>query len=343
MMMKNVLWLLLLLLAALAPRPGSAAVVGEAAPPLVVSNWIKGGPVVIQPGTNIFVVEIWRSTSAACRACITNLNRLHERFKTNGVVLIGVSDEPVDHLKDFVLHGPGASVEYAVAADDHRKTTLGYMNLVNLHAVPFAFVVGTNGNVLWYGSPMGGLDAALHLIVAGNYDSDRFEKIQTAGRQMQQYLTLARRGDRRTTDAGELMLANRTNDPSLLCEMAYQICTDPHLAKRDFALAAKALDQAEKLPVSATNPAPVMIMRAVWLFASGKPDAGLTLATQALGQAQSPVAKSDIKRFIGTMQAQLAMAKTKTSQTTANTNHPSATTPPSPAQKPAAAAGTNQP
>ena len=270
--MLNKTLLLSLLVAGLIPHGVLGEMIGDPAPPVVVAEWIKGGPVTVGPGTNIFVVEIWTTTSMGSRACITNLNHLQERFKTNGVVVIGISDEPVEKIKEFVQNGPGTNIAYAVAADDRKRTVLSFMAPLKVRGVPFAFVVGTNGNVDWYGPPGGGLNLAMKMILAGQYDVDYAKKQELGGRQMEQYVGLASRGDFRAKSAGQLLLANRTNDVELLCDLAYQICTDPQISRRDFALAGQALDQAEELEV--TNKARVMIIRAVWLFASGKQDAG---------------------------------------------------------------------
>jgi hypothetical protein len=298
----------LVLMAVLAPGTGLGGLIGEPARPLVVKEWVKGQPVEIKPGTNIYVVEIWQSSIPACRAAITNLNDFQKRFKTNGVVIVGIADEPVEKIKEFVQHGYGTNIEYAIVADDRRKTALSYMTPVNQRGIPYSFVVGTNGNVLWHGLPLAGLNQALEQITAGQYDMEPFRKSEVAAHQMEQYLGLAQRGDIRAKSAGQALLANRTNDVELLCDMAYQITAAPRLAHRDFALAGEALDQAEKLAV--TNKVPVMTIRAVCLFESGKRSEGMALATQALASAQSPQAKAKVQMFLQVMEARLAAAQT---------------------------------
>jgi hypothetical protein len=298
---------LVVLMAGLAPSIGLGGLIGEPAPPLVVKEWIKGQPVEIKPGTNIYVVEIWQSSIPACRAAITNLNDLQKHFKTNGVVIVGIADESVEKIKEFVQHG-GTNIEYAIAADDQRKTGLSYMTPVEQRGIPYTFVVGTNGNVLWHGLPLAGLNKALEQITTGQYDMEPFRKSEVAAYQMEQYLGLAQRGDFRAKSAGQVLLANRTNDVELLCDMAYQITAAPRLAHRDFALAGEALDQAEKLSI--TNKAPVMTIRAVWLFESGKRSEGMALAAQALASAQSPQAKAKVQMFLQVMETRLAAAQT---------------------------------
>jgi hypothetical protein len=308
-MMTKKMFLLVVLLAGFVPRAGLGGLIGKPAPALVVQEWINSKPVAVKAGTNIFVVEIWHASSPAKLDIITNLNDIQKRFKTNGVVVVGISDEPAEKIKANIQNdGTNTmNIEFAIAADNQRKTWLGYMKPIGQTGIPFAFVVGTNGNVLWHGPPLHGLDEALGLITTGKYDAERAEKIEVATHQMEQYLNLVRRGDTRAKPAGKALLANRTNDVELLSDMAYRIVTAPKVY-HDFALAGMALDQAEKL--AGTNMAPVMISRAVWLFESGRRDQGLTLATQALASAQSPMDRTNALLCLHTMETRLAVAKT---------------------------------
>lgn len=304
--------LLVVLLAGVAPNTSLGYFIGEPAPPLVVKEWIKGGPLEVKAGTNIYVVEIWQTKGAASRAAITTLNRLQNRFKTNGVVVVGISDEPVETIKEFMRQA-GTNIQYAVAADDHRRTSMAFMEPAGQLGVPYTFVVGTNGNLLWHGHVLRGLDQAVAQIVAGTFDLQRAQKLDVASHQMQQYLMLARRGDGRTRAAGSVLLAARTNDVELLCDLAFEISTAPQLPGRDFALAGRALKEAERL--APTNSARVMIYRAVWLFEGGRRDAGLLLATQALAAASSPEEKASVESLLSTMSARQAAIKERQSKT----------------------------
>lgn len=318
-------------MAVLAPGTGLGGLIGEPAPPLVVKEWIKGGPVAVKAGTNIYVVEIWGPSSRGSRLSITNLNYLQKRFRTNGLVVVGISDEPAEKIKEF-MQNDGTNIEYVIAADDLRQTSASYMKPAKQRGIPYAFVVGTNGYVLWHGQPLGGLNKALEQITADLYDAERARKVEITAIQMAQYLELVRLGDFRAKQAGEVVLANRTNDLLLLSDMAYQITTAPKLANRDLVLAGEALDQAEKL--NSTNKSLVASIRAVWLFASNKQEAGMILATQALASAQTPADTNRIQILLRTMEAHLAVAKTNQ----INTNQVKAV----PAAEPVSGVNTNQ-
>ncbi|MGA2244475.1 MAG: redoxin domain-containing protein [Verrucomicrobiota bacterium] len=303
---------IVILIAAWLPHSTRGALIGDPAEPLTIQEWVKGPPVQIKAGTNIYVVEIWKTTGAASRAAITNLNEIQARFRTNGVVVVGVSDEPVETITNFLQH-EGSSITYAVAADQHRATSMAYMEPAGQLGVPYAFVVGTNGQLLWHGHVLRGLDTALEQIVGGNFNLPHAQAAEVAHRQLEQYIALSRRGDGRTRAAGMVLLAARTNDVDLLCDMALEICTDPQIRNRDFPLAAKALQEAQKLVP--TNSPRLMIYKAVWLFQSGKYRAGLTLGQRALDAAQTPAEKINIQSMLGTMKARVEMLKAQHSQT----------------------------
>ena len=133
--------------------------------------------------------------------------------------------------------------------------------------------------------------------------------MELAWHQLDQYLELARKGDERTQAAGRVLLAGRTNDVTLLCDLAFMIATAPRLEARDFVLANEALDRAEKL--ATTNATRVMITRAVVLFESGKQDEGLARANQALASAQSPIEKTNVLSLIRTMERRRTARKNR--------------------------------
>jgi hypothetical protein len=324
---KYAVWLLGLV-ASVVPVMGRGAQLGEPAAPLLVKEWIQNKPGelligtnVFKAGTNIYVVEIFTTSSLASRASITNLNEIQKRFKGQGVVVVGVSEEPADKLKQFVHH-EGARIEYAIAADDQRQTSLNYMLPARQLGVPYAFVVGKDGRLLWYGHPLHGLDQALDQIIAGRYNAEQAAKANLARTQMGEYLALARNGDPRSRMAGRRLLEFRTNDVAQLCDVAFQIATDPRIAQRDVALASAALDQAERL--APTNATRVAVTRAVLLFESGKNEEGLARARQAVASARDQKEKANAEACLRTMEARFEAAKTnqtvKARPETAKTN-----------------------
>jgi hypothetical protein len=311
-MMKKRTFLLLVQMAVLVPVLGLAGLIGDPAPPLDIKEWIKGKPVEVKPGTNIFVVEIFTTTSLPSWAAITNLNELQKRFKDKGVMLVGVSDEPADKIKEFVTH-EGSIIEYAVAADNERRTSLGYMKPVRQRGVPHAFVVGKDGKLLWHGHPLDGLDEALTQITAGTFNVEQAAKTDLARSQLEQYLTFARQGDPRAGQAGRRFLAIWTNDVTMLCDLALRIAADRSIRKRDLPLATAALDRAEML--APTNTTKVLVTRAIFLFETGKQQEGMARAKAAIASANGQKEKARAEDCLRTMTALLEAAKTNQTKT----------------------------
>jgi thiol-disulfide isomerase/thioredoxin len=142
-----------------------AAKLGDPAAPLAIKEWVKGNPVDVKDGKNIYVVEFWATWCPPCRRSIPHLTEIQKKFKDKGVVVVGVSDEAPATVKPFVQKMAG-QMDYTVAIDDGRKSNRGYMLAYGQNGIPHSFIVGKDGKVVWEGHPMDGLDEALARLVA---------------------------------------------------------------------------------------------------------------------------------------------------------------------------------
>ena len=298
-MMLKYAGLVLGLIACLAPASSVADKIGDPAAPLEIIEWMKGDPVDVKDGKNIYVLAFWAALSPASRASLPKLAELQKKLKDKGVVVLGISDEPVDRIREFIGM-PEAQVEFSVAADDQRKTARKYMVAYGQNGIPYTFVVGRDGKVLWHGHPMAGLDKALDDIIAGRYDLPRAIKVDAVRAEVNDYQALVRQGDPKALDLGRKLLAARTNSVPQLCDLAYRIVTDVHNTNRDFALAGEALDMAQRL--ASSNTAPVILARGVMLFEQGKQDEGIALAKQAVELAKDPKEKAAIDMRLRVME-----------------------------------------
>src|SRR5437764_4651078 len=63
--------------------------VGDPAPKLQMGKWIQGEPVTeFKPG-KAYLVEFWATWCGPCRVSIPHLNELHNKYKDQGLVVIG--------------------------------------------------------------------------------------------------------------------------------------------------------------------------------------------------------------------------------------------------------------
>jgi hypothetical protein len=308
-----------------AEKPGK---LGDPAPPIIVGEWIKGKPVRIQPGTNIYVL-VFCTLSRANEFALTNLNALQKKYEDKGVVVVAISGEPAESLKEFVQI-KGADIDFTVAADDDaRELTTSYQRMFRQMILPRAYIVGKDGNVLWLGHPLrDDMGLVVDEITSGRYNLEQEQKKIAATRQMDDYLALARQGEPQAAKIGQLMLALRTNDAPALFDLAGKIAIDPYIGQRDIALATAALDRAEQ--ISMTNATGIAITRAILLFQTGQEEAGLAKAKLALANAKTDADRSEVSNNIRAMEALLAMAKTNQVNRATNSNSPTEPAPQKP-------------
>jgi hypothetical protein len=296
------------------------AELGDRALALHVAEWIKGRPVKIQPGTNIYVL-IFCTLSRADDFALTNLSSLEEKYRDKGLITVAISPESPDQIKQFVQIN-GAKIDFTVAADElPGRTANNYMHAFRQMQLPHAFVVGKDGTVLWQGHPLtDGMGEVVDEIASGQYDLKQTKQQVLSRGLMDQYIIFARMGDARSRKAGRMVLANRKNDAAGLLDLAFKIVTDPEIdsTNRDAALATTALNRSEQL--TTTNATDIAVTRAMLLFQTGDQEAGLLQAKDALEFAKSQNAKDEVQACIRAMELRIAMAKTNQVAAVTGTN-----------------------
>jgi thiol-disulfide isomerase/thioredoxin len=313
-MMKNHMLSLLASLTCLTAVSSFAIRVGDPVPSLTISKWLKGTPVDVKDGKNIYVVEFWSSASEPCRAAIPQLTQMQKKFKDQGLVVVAVSsDESPEKLKEF-LDKQGDKLDYRVAMDDARATLRAYFKAFRQLVYPMAFIVGKDGRLLGFGHPLQGMEKALEEILAGKYDLQTAIKIDAVRAEVDEYWDLARQDDdkarAKAKELGQKLLESRGNDPLKLCELAYVIATDTGNEKRDFALAEAAVDKAEKVAGAKTSR--IVMVRGLVRFEAGKQEEGLTLVKQAVELAKDPREKAFVQDYLKRMEKrQVDQAKKK--------------------------------
>jgi peroxiredoxin len=229
------------------PMAAAALQLGDPAPPLDVSTWIQGKPVRLsaERDKRIYVVEFWEPDCPHCRESIPFLNMLHETYADQGVVVVGISGDSTENIRQF-LDGSEEPVAYTVGADAENRSDLAYMGGFGIEGVPHAFVVDRRGRIAWEGHPMEGLDEALAQMVAGRYDLDHRIRVDTAEKLFNAYQYLAR--FTRETDLlrrlGRRIAALAWHDAPLLGRLADHIASADGLHDPDLILALRAVERA---------------------------------------------------------------------------------------------------
>ena len=173
-----------------------AAELGDPAPALQVAEWVKGQPVDLAAGKGraVVVVEFWATWCPPCRLSIPHLTDLQKKFKEKNVVVVAVTDEQASIVKEFVSKMDD-KMDYTVAVDKDRKTSVAYLEAFGIGGIPHAFIVDKDGRIVWHGHPMADLELALGQVLDGKYDFVMAQKRQHARQLMDEFYGLAAKGE----------------------------------------------------------------------------------------------------------------------------------------------------
>jgi thiol-disulfide isomerase/thioredoxin len=158
--------------------------IGDPAPPLAVSRWLKGEPVKRFDTGKTYVVEFWATWCGPCVGCMPYLTELHKIYKDR-VTFISVDVAERDQAKvtSFVQE-MGDNMGYAVAADDvpagderglNGRMWLNWVAAAGERGIPCAFII-SQGKVAWIDHPID-MCAALDKILAGGWDFAEAERV----------------------------------------------------------------------------------------------------------------------------------------------------------------------
>jgi len=151
--------------------------IGDKAPELKYSKWIKGTPIKSLDDRGIHVVEFWATWCGPCIAQMPHISELAEKYKGK-VDFIGANawektgDKPYESSLPNVLkfvEGNSKNMRYNIIADTKDQFMLNnWLKAGGINSIPTTFII-QNGKIAWIGSPSV-LENILDPLLAGTYD-----------------------------------------------------------------------------------------------------------------------------------------------------------------------------
>lgn len=157
--------------------------IGDQAPPLKYSKWIKGEPISSFAGTQLYVLEFWATWCGPCKAAMPHITKLQQQYKDK-VSFIGVGiwekvaegkpyESSLPSVEKFVK-GNDANMGYSVIADNNEQFMGNkWMKAAGENGIPSTFIVKDN-KIMWIGHP-NSLDSILPKMLNGTYDMEAFK------------------------------------------------------------------------------------------------------------------------------------------------------------------------
>lgn len=168
---------LIMLASCLAAETEATLEIGQPAPMLAVSSWIKGRPIDEFRQDHIYVIELWATWCGPCLGNVPHLNAVQAKYVDRVTVVgVGIWEDDPGRVGAFVQELPGG-MEYSVAVDDvlagdvrgvNGRCATTWMTGAGIDTIPTTFVVA-NGAIVWIGMPTE-LDRVLEDLIAGRWD-----------------------------------------------------------------------------------------------------------------------------------------------------------------------------
>jgi thiol-disulfide isomerase/thioredoxin len=166
-------------------EPALSLYVGDKAPDIAVSKWVKGDPVTGFEKGKIYVVEFWATWCGPCKVSIPHLTELQKENKDVKFIGVSVWENDPAGVEPFVKD-MGEKMEYTVAMDDvpaaadgdakavrtasmNGKMAKNWLAAAGQNGIPSAFIVNGEGKVAWIGHPAQ-MDEPLAKITSGKWD-----------------------------------------------------------------------------------------------------------------------------------------------------------------------------
>jgi len=124
--------------------------VGDKAPKISADEWYnlpRGVKSIKQSHLDgqIVMLEFWATWCGPCRASVPHLVEMQKKYKSKGVVLVALSDEPESKVKPFIKNNKATYI-IGSGAESAKKE-------YGVQGIPHVFLIDPHGKIAWKGHP----------------------------------------------------------------------------------------------------------------------------------------------------------------------------------------------
>lgn len=158
--------------------------IGDPAPSIKYSKWIKGTPIESLTGDQLYILEFWATWCGPCKAAMPHLTKLQKEYEGKATFIgvdvwehHGKEETPYESYLPAVtrfVNGNDANMGYSVMADNNDQHMGNqWLKAAGQNGIPATFII-KNGMIIWIGHPIA-LDTTLPKILDGSYNMQEFK------------------------------------------------------------------------------------------------------------------------------------------------------------------------
>lgn len=129
--------------------------IGDPAPPLQVSTWLKGTSFQNFEKGKLYAIEFWATWCKPCIAAMPHLSAFARNHRNQiNILAIAVYEAktPFQKIKKFV-DSMGNRMDYSVAIDKNQLMKNNWLKACGDKGIPKIIVINANGKIAWIGHP----------------------------------------------------------------------------------------------------------------------------------------------------------------------------------------------
>ncbi|MGV3766842.1 MAG: TlpA family protein disulfide reductase [Chitinophagaceae bacterium] len=156
----------------------SKLTVGDTAPEIRYSKWLKGTPINSFKEDHVYVLEFWATWCSFCIKAMPHLSELSKKYSSEATfigvdVMENTGDQPYESCLPAVtkfVNSPQNTMTYDVMVDNNATDMENkWLKAAGIRGLPTTFIIH-KGRIAWIGHPMK-MDKYLEEIVKGSYDT----------------------------------------------------------------------------------------------------------------------------------------------------------------------------
>lgn len=176
--MKQLLLLSILLFYTNASAQSNISV-GAKAPKINITDWIKNEPTDKNLSNKYIILEFWATWCGPCIAAVPHMNELQEKFNSENIYYISITDESVEKVRRSLKRVDFKSM---VVTDLTKQTQINFGDgQKGLEQYPLTVLIDNNNIVRWIGEPKN-LDNNLMATFLGRKESTK--KMETGNNEV---------------------------------------------------------------------------------------------------------------------------------------------------------------